>query len=171
MVFISCRDSHYTFPSQALTSTPLETSRDISGIPKPWSSLATRSPGRRFLLLMLTSQRRRTLSLSRTAQVPPSHMQHLKQAQVKLQREFDGLWLHFLLGIYSPQPILKAFTLPSIFYFGTRDEEREKGLSCEKLQLRNLNVFWSIWDKAANSNEGGRSLFISPTTALYSYWL
>lgn len=67
--------------------------------------------------------------------------------------------------------VLKEFTFLNIFYFETRDEEREKGLTCEKLQLGDLNVFWSIWDKAANCNEGWRNLSISPTKAHFSYLL
>ena len=78
----------------------------------------------------------------------------------------NALWLRFLLGNYRPQPILREFTILNIFYFGTK--EREKGLTCEKLQLCDLNAFWSIWDKAANSNAGWRSPFISPTKAHYT---
>jgi len=54
----------------------------------------------------------------------------------------NGLWLHFLLGNYRPQPILKEFAFLNILYFGIRDEEREKGLTCE--ELCDLNVFWNI---------------------------
>lgn len=95
-------------------------------------------------------------------------MHNLKEAQAKPQLQLHLLHSgsHFQLGQLRLQPLVKEFTFPLTFQFGIRDEEREKALTCEKLQLCDLNVFWSIWDKAANSNEGWRSLHLSHKDSL-----